>query len=301
VTSSDPAAPRIWSVLDLLRWTTDHFAERGIDTPRLDAECLLAAALGVDRLRLYLDFDKPVREDERGSFREFVKRRANDRVPVSQLIGTKEFWSLPLRVTPDVLTPRPDTETLVANALTLVDASAPAPEVLDIGTGSGAIALALAHERPLARLTATDVSPAALEVARANSESLGLAERVTVLEGSLFEPVAGRRFDLIVSNPPYLMQSERSQLPPELAHEPDSALFGGDDGFSVLRPLVEQAPAFLAPGGAFAVEVAPAQAEVVAQWCGDAGLLDVAVHRDLAERPRVVAARDPLPPEDGSR
>jgi release factor glutamine methyltransferase len=295
------ATAQVWTVLALLRWTTSYFSDRGIDTARLDAECLLAAALGVDRMRLYLDFDKPVLDAERARYRELVKRRAGDRVPVAQLIGSKEFWSLSLRVSPDVLAPRPDTETLVAAALVLLEAGDAPAEVLDLGTGSGANALALAHERPPARVTATDVSEPALAVARDNAQRLGLADRVSCLPGDLFEPVAGRRFDLIVSNPPYLAESERPDLAPELAHEPDEALFAGADGLSVLRALVDQVPAFLAPGAGFAVEVAPAQADSVAHWCQDAGMRDVAVHRDLAERPRVVAARDPRPPEIGNR
>ena len=285
------AAERSWTVLALLRWTTQHFGAQGIDTPRLDAECLLAHALGTDRLRLYLDFDKPVEPAERAVFRELVRRRASERVPGSQLTGCREFWSLSLEVTSDVLTPRPETETLVAAALALLAQAEGEVRVLDLGTGSGAIALALAQEREKARLIATDVSEPALSVARSNAHALGLAARVEFARGSLFEPVRGERFDLIVSNPPYLAERESKALPPELAHEPPGALFGGADGYSVLRPLVAHAPEHLRPGGALAVEVAPAQAETVAALCAQAGLCCVETVRDLAGRPRVVSAR----------
>jgi release factor glutamine methyltransferase len=297
VSAPDPN-PRTWTILELLRWTTDHFAARGIENPRLDAECLLAHALGVDRLRLYLDFDKPATPSERDTLRELVKRRANERVPVAQLIGKKEFWSLPLRVTADVLSPRPDTETLVAAALERLPDRESEARILEIGTGSGAVALAIARERPRARITATDVSPAALKVAEQNARDLALEARIEFAEGSLFGPVVGRRFELVVSNPPYLAESEREKLPPELAHEPEVALFAGLDGLAVLRELVAGAPAFLAPGAGFALELAPNQAPIVAQWCREVGLADVTTHRDLAARPRVVSARGSLPPSE---
>jgi len=285
------AAERTWTVLALLRWTTQHFGAQGIETPRLDAECLLAHALGTDRLRLYLDFDKPVQPAERTVFRDLVRRRASERVPVSQLTGLREFWSLPLRVTRDVLTPRPESETLVSVALEFLAGLDGEARVLDLGTGSGAIALALAHQREKARLLATDVSAEALSVARMNALALGLSARVEFAQGRLFEPARGECFDLLVSNPPYLAEHESKALPPELAHEPPGALFAGPDGYAVLRPLVAQAPEYLRPGGALAVEVAPAQAETVAAWCTTAGLERVAIQRDLAGRARVVSAR----------
>ena len=287
---------RTWTILDLLRWTTDYFAERGIETSRLDAECLLAFALGVDRIRLYLDFDKPASQGERDAFRELVRRRAEERVPVAQLIGAKEFWSLPLLVTADVLSPRPDTETLVAAALERLPEPDSDARILEIGTGSGAVALALARERARARITATDISPAALKVAERNARKLALEGRIEFVEGDLFGPAVGRRFELVVSNPPYLAESERSQLAPELAHEPDVALFAGQDGLAVLRELAAGVTAFLAPGGVFAAELAPDQAPIVAHWLREAGLGDVVTHRDFAARPRVVSARAPRPP-----
>ncbi len=283
------AEGRSWSVLELLRWTTRHFASAGIETPRLDAECLLAAALETDRLRLYLDHDKPVEREERARFRELVRRRAGERVPVAQLTGRREFWSLPLQVSRDVLAPRPETETLVQAALDLFPARDSVFDALDLGTGSGAIALAT--ERPGARVVATDLSAAALRVASANAAALGLSARVELLEGDAFAPVAGRRFDLVVSNPPYLALSERASLAPELAHEPDLALFAGEDGAAVLRRLVAAAPGALAPGGSLLLEIAPAQAEEIAAACLSAGLVEVAVLPDLARRARVVRAR----------
>ncbi len=220
-----------------------------------------------------------------------MRRRASERVPVAQLLGEKEFWSLSLAVSDAVLIPRPETETLVLAGLDLLpDRDAPA-RVLDIGTGSGAVALALASERPGVQVTATDVCAAALEVARGNARRHGFAERIRFLQGSLLEPVTGEPFDLGVSNPPYLAEAERVGLAPELAHEPDAALFAGPEGLERLRELVAGAPAVLAAGGGLALELAPDQAPRVADWCRAAGLLDVRLRRDLGGRLRVVSAR----------
>jgi release factor glutamine methyltransferase len=291
VSGAAPAARPPWTVLELLRWTTGHFASLGIESARLDAECLLAHALGVGRLDLYLAFDKPLGESERAGFRELVRRRGRERVPVAQLVGRREFWSLPLRVTPEVLCPRPETETLVAVALELAPGREAEWCVLEVGTGSGAVALALAHERPRARILASDVSAPALRIAQQNAEELGMLERIRFAQGPLYEPAAGQRFDLIVSNPPYLAESERGGLPPELAHEPAEALFAGPDGLSVLRGLVAGAAAHLAPAGGLALELAPDQAEALAAECLRAGLCEVTHHRDLAGRRRVLSAR----------
>ncbi len=284
---------RIWTVLDLLKWTTDHFAAKGIETPRLDAELLLAHALGLRRLDLYLRYQEPVAADARARFRELIGQRVGARVPVALLLGEKEFWSLSFSVTADVLTPRPDTETLVEAALARLPDAERAYRVLDVGTGSGAIALALAHEKPRARITATDISPEALEVAGRNAEALGAADSVRFLRGDLFSPVQDEFFDLIVSNPPYLARADAGALAPELAHEPEQALFGGEDGYSVLRPLAEQAPDRLEPGGWLLVEVDPNQAKTVCGWFAAAGLGDGEILKDLAGRSRAVVARKP--------
>jgi release factor glutamine methyltransferase len=280
-----------WTVLELLRWTAEHFRTKGIETARLDAEILLGFALGVDRMRLYLDFEKPVEADERARFRELVKRRAEERLPVAYLTGVREFWSLPLAVTRDVLVPRPETETLVETVL------AELPDVeaelcaFDLGTGSGAIALALAKERPKLRVVAGDVSPAALAVAEQNAAALGLADRVRCVAGDGFSSVLGQRFDVVVSNPPYLAEGEAGGLAPELRHEPHSALFAGPDGAALLRRIVHEAPRVLAPGGLLALELSPEQADEVTQCLGQCGYDGAKLHRDLAGRPRVVSAR----------
>jgi release factor glutamine methyltransferase len=288
------ASQKSWTVLELLRWTTQYFDEKGIESARLDAECLLASALGMERLGLYLEFEKPVSSDERGRFRELVKRRGQDRVPVSQLLGHKEFWSLDFKVTADVLTPRPETELLVSTALEELRDREQRYRIFDLGTGSGAIALALAKELPTAEVVASDISFAALQIATLNAEELHLNEAVKFTRGSLFEPVAGERFDLVVSNPPYLAGVERSSLPPELSYEPEVALFGGEDGLEVLRAIATQAGEFLVPGGILLLEMDPRQVDEMVSCCATAGFSKVEVQRDLAHRERAVLARKAL-------
>lgn len=285
------SAGQTWTVGALLRWTAPYFQSKGIESPRLDAELLLAFALQTERLRLYLDFEKPVTAAERARFRELVQRRAGQRVPTAQLTGEREFWSLPLRITPDVLIPRPDTETLVEAVLAQFPGAEAAPRILDLGTGSGAIALALASERPRAQLTASDVSSAALAVAEQNAGRLGLDGRLRLLIGCGFAPVAGERFDAVVSNPPYLSRAEAGSLAPELAHEPELALFAGEDGGEALRHIIAAAPGVLEAGGLLALEIAPAQAAAVREWLAQAGFAEIETRRDLGGNERAVLAR----------
>lgn len=284
-----PDRDRIWTVLELLRWTTGHFEKQGIETPRLDAECLLASALGVDRMRLYIDFEKPVVEAERAIFRDLVRRRAGERIPVAHLLERREFWSLPLRVTPDVLVPRPDTETLVSAALELLPDPEASARILDLGTGSGAVALALAKERPSAVITATDISAEALKVAQENAETLGMATRIRFLRGDWASALRGP-WDCVVANPPYLALAERDGLAPELAHEPAGALFAGATGLEALDRLCRETPRLLSPTGGVAFEIGPGQAAAVSQRLAAAGLAP-SVRRDLAGRDRVVMGR----------
>ena len=282
---------RVWTVLELLRWTTDYFKRVGIETARLDAEILLAHALEIERLRLYLDYEKPILPGERDRFRGLVRRRATERVPVSLLLGEREFWSLTFRVTSDVLTPRPETETLVEAALS--KAGEESLRILDLGTGSGAIALSLASELPHAEITATDLSEPALQIAAENADHLHTRERIRFLAGDLFEPVASERFDVVVSNPPYVARDMMASLPPELSHEPEMALFAGADGLDVIRRLVAEAGDHLSRGGWLLIEHSPEQIEAIEQELKNAGFIGLERHFDLARLPRVVGARWP--------
>lgn len=289
--SSQDGRDRVWTVLELLRWTTDYFDRNGIDSARLDAEVLLAHALETERLRLYVDHEKPVLPDERDRFRALVQRRVGERVPVSLLLGEREFWSLPFRVSSDVLTPRPETETLVEAALSKVADSESSLRILDLGTGSGAIALSLASELPHAEITATDLSSPALQIATENADHLHTGERIRFLAGDLFEPVASERFDLIVSNPPYVGRNDAESLPPELSHEPEMALFAGADGLDVIRRLVAEAGDHLSRGGWLFIEHSPEQVEAIERELVRAGFTELERRFDLARLPRVSGAR----------
>ncbi len=276
---------RPWSVLELVRWTTGFFKQHGIDSARLDSEVLLAHVLDCSRMDLYTSFDQPVSQGDRGRFRELVRRRAKERVPLAYLTGVREFWSLPLRVTPDVLVPRPDTETLVRACAGLGPG-----RVLDVGTGSGCVALALARELPAATLLASDVSPAALALARANAAALELEARIDWRDADLLDGIDGA-FDVIVSNPPYIPSAEIERLAPEVQQEPRLALDGGADGLDVIRRLVRGASARLAPGGWLLLEVGAGQADAVEVLLREAGAVELARHADLAGIERVIGGR----------
>ena len=276
-----------WTVLKLLRWTTDYFAGRGIDNPRLDAELLLGETLGLDRVGLYLNFERPLQGEELAAFRDKVRRRAG-REPLAYILGETEFWSLPFRVTADVLIPRPDTELLVEESLKRVVGPA---RVLDVGTGSGALAVALAHERPEWMITAIDLSPAALAIAAENAGKNGVAERLAFVEGDLVRLPDGP-FELIVANPPYIPHGELAGLMPEVRDfEPRLALDGGSDGLDAYRALAHQAETRLAPGGWLLVEVGFDQAAVVQELFAGEGLTELFAARDLGGIERVVGGR----------
>jgi release factor glutamine methyltransferase len=276
----------MWAVLDVLRWTTAHFEKHGLASARLDAELLAAHAFAMSRIELYAHFDRPLGASELARYRDLVSRRLADE-PVAYLLGHKEFWSLDLLVDPRVLIPRPDSETLVEEALDRVAAGA-SQRIADVGTGSGALALALAKERPEAQIFATDVSPDALAVARANAERLNLA--VTFLEGDLNQPLApAGRFDLIVANLPYIPSADIDGLAADVRSEPRLALDGGRDGLALVRRLVAAAPDLLQPGGCLALEVGAGQSGAVAELLGAAGFGGIRSRRDLAGIERVVS------------
>ncbi len=278
------ASPAEWTLLGLIRWTTGFFEEHGLDTPRLDAELLLAHVLGMGRMDLYLAFDQPVSAADRSSFRELVRRRAKERVPVAYLSGVREFWSLPIRVRPGVLIPRAETETLVRVAAALRPV-----RIAELGVGSGCVSAALLTELPEAEIVAFDACEKALEVARENLETLGIARRIRLeCRDRLADLEAG--FDLIVSNPPYIPSAQLEGLPPEIGHEPRLALDGGPDGLSVIRQIVAEAPAVLTRPGCVALEVGAGQAPAVEAALRGAGADEVEISKDLAGIERVVRA-----------
>jgi release factor glutamine methyltransferase len=274
-------------------WSADYLEQRGVERARLDAEYLLAHVLGMGRLDMYLQHERPLEPAELAAFRPLLKRRAA-REPLQYVLGRQAFRELDLEVGPGVLIPRPETEQLVEVVLGRArDRGSERLTALDVGTGSGAIALALLAEGPFERVVATDASAAALEVAARNRDACGMAHRLDLRAGAFFDPVApGERFDVVVSNPPYVAEGERAALAPEVAAwEPAQALFAGADGLEALRSIVAGAPAVLLDGGLLALEVGDGQAEAVAALVRGRGEYDaVEVHRDLAGKERVVTA-----------
>jgi release factor glutamine methyltransferase len=281
-----------WTIRRILSWTAKDFADRGLDSPRLDAELLVAHALGLGRVALYMDLDRPLSEAERLAVREVVRRRRGHE-PVAYIVGAKEFWGRTFRVSSSVLVPRPDTEALVERALELVPAEG-AHRILDLCTGSGVIGLTLAAERAEVTVDLVDISPEALAVARSNAALLGLTERVRTLCDDLFDAVAEQqRYGLVTANPPYIPEPELSSLAADVRdHEPRIALVGGYDGFEIHRRLVAGAGDVLAPGGSLLVEVGKGQAPRLEAMLLDAPWVATTARlRDLGGVERVVEAR----------
>jgi release factor glutamine methyltransferase len=292
-----------WTVGRLLQWTAQYLKERGADSPRLDAEVLLAHARNCRRIELYTAYDQEPSEKERTAFRELVRRRAAG-TPVAYLVGEREFYSLPFRVTPDVLIPRPETELLVIGLLDLAGPRKAEPlRICDVGTGSGIIAVCAARHLPQAHVTAIDISAKALSVARDNARRHGVASRITFVESDLFSALpAEARFEFVVSNPPYVTSREMTALPADVRdHEPRQALAAGEGGLDVIEPLVRQAEARLVRQGYLLLEISPLLRDAVAGLFGlpsggDHGQPqspwdDVQFLKDHAGRTRVVQAR----------
>lgn len=292
------AQAEVWTVGRLLAWTTEFLKRHGSETPRLDAEVLLAEALGCRRIDLYTAFEEVPSEAARATFRQLVQRRAEG-MPVAYLVGRREFYSLCLRVTPDVLIPRPETEFVVMTLIELAKArlaKRPEPpiEVCDVGTGSGAIAVAVAKHLPQARITAMDSSVAALDVARRNAEMHGVSGQIEFLQSDLFAALPPeRRFDFIASNPPYVSEAEFEHLARDVRdYEPRAALVAGPRGTEVIARLVPEAARRLVPGGHLLIEVSPMIHDAVQAILRGEALLEVGpTVRDAARHPRVVQAR----------
>ncbi|MFK8000784.1 MAG: peptide chain release factor N(5)-glutamine methyltransferase [Polyangiales bacterium] len=282
-----------WSVRKILDWMRKDLEAKGVDSPRLDAELMVSAAVGLGRMDLYLDPERPLSEDELSDIRARFRRRRG-REPMAYILGYRDFYKSRFRVTPDVLIPRGDSELLVDVGLRCL-AGADAAKVVDLCTGSGCVGISIAKERlekgKQTELTLTDISPPALEVARENAKSL-MVEVVCVL-GDLFEALEeDARFDLMTINPPYIAEPELETLMPEVARfEPHLALVSGADGRDALRRILREAKTYLAPGGSLLVEVGMGQAPAFASALTKAGYATTRVHRDLGGIERMVEAR----------
>jgi release factor glutamine methyltransferase len=281
-----------WTIGGLLDWTARHLAHKGAEFPRLDAEVLLAHALGCQRIELYTRYDEAATEQARARFRDLVRQRVEG-CPVAYLVGRKEFFSLPLEVTRDVLIPRPESEFVVLECLHLA-LELDQPRIVDIGTGSGNLAVAVAHQHKRAQVTAIDIASGALAVAARNARHQGVEERIRFLQGDLFSPLGqDERFDFILSNPPYIPHEEMSQLPPGVRdYEPHVALDGGSGGFAVFDRLVDQARGYLVAGGHLIVEIGSPQHERARQRIGSFSEYELAeTVLDGSRHPRVLRAR----------
>ena len=297
-----------WTIGRLIEWTRGFFEKKGVPQPRLEAEILLAHVLGLERIDLYMKYEQPVEEGPRSEFRELVRRRAEGE-PTRYLTGGCEFMSLAMKVTPDVLIPRPETEMLVEEVLRRAGAkrspppAAPPPEpaaatltAIDLCTGCGCVAVSLAVHLPACRVTATDVSAAALAVARTNAEAHAVADRVALLEGDLYDALDAadaQPADFLLSNPPYVAQGEWEGLQREIRdHEPRGALVAGPTGLEIVGRIVKGAPAYLRGGAMLLVEIGSAQGAAAKEMAQAVrGLADVEILRDYAGLDRILVAR----------
>ena len=290
------ATEQQWTIKRLLDWTTEFFNRVDADSPRLEAEVLLAAALDCARIELYTQFNQVPPAEPMAKFRQWVKQRAEGE-PVAYIVGYREFYSLRFSVNSHVLIPRPETEHVVVAALEAAKKISDRPlRVLDIGTGSGCIAITLAKYLPDCKIAATDLSPAALEVAKLNAESHGVADKIRFLPGDLFAalPSGSGAVNLIVSNPPYIGTRERATVDRQVKDfEPELALFAGEQGTDVIARLVAEAPARLLPGGFLVFETSPIIMDACLKLVPQHHLELVEVVKDLAGLKRVVVARKP--------
>jgi release factor glutamine methyltransferase len=287
---------RVWTVRDALSWTVGYFERKDVETPRRSAEWLLSAATGLTRVELYAHHDRPLTEIERTELRAAVERRAAGE-PLQYVTGEVPFRHLVLTVRPGVFIPRPETEVLVDEALRSLPPAADGaagPVAVDLCTGSGAVALSIARERPDVRVYATELVKATADLARENAARCGVAERVEVLSGDLFEPLPPTLVglvDVVVANPPYIPTAQLADLPAEVGgFEPRVALDGGADGLDVVRRILDEARVWLRPGGSLVVETdtscAKAAADAAAAWYEGTRVLT-----DLTGRDRVVTGR----------
>jgi release factor glutamine methyltransferase len=284
-----------WTVLKLISWTTSYFKSHQIDSPRTDAEILLAHVLNCRRIDLYLRYDQPLSVVELNAYKSLIKRRRH-REPVAYIVGQKGFWSFDLRVSPDVLVPRPETECVVESALDQLPETrgASALRVLELGTGTGAIILALAIERPGHCFVATDISLDALRVARANADKLGVSDNINFCCTNWFEAFSDKRsvFDLIIANPPYIPTAQIDLLQPEIVqYEPRQALDGGIEGLDFLRHILKEAIRYLRSGGALTLEMGSDQRQALKDYMKSLpDYSHVQFYRDYSDQDRIIQA-----------
>jgi release factor glutamine methyltransferase len=289
---------KTWIIKDLLPVSTDYLKTKNIESPRLCAEILLSHQLSISRLKLYLEYDQPVGENDLGKYRAMIKRLA-DGEPIQYITGVQEFWSMDFIVNREVLIPRPETEILVEQVIKAYKensyAERPVVNILDMCTGSGAIAVAVASEIKNAVIVASDISEEALNIARQNITRHGMQNRITLLEGDLFEPFKGlnNHFDIIVSNPPYITKEDYRLLPVKIRDfEPKIALESGVDGLSHIRAILEKVPHFLSPGGWLMLEMDPSQTDVVNKIIHKNGyFISASVIKDYSGRDRIVTTQ----------
>ncbi len=275
----------------------EYLEGKGVESPKLSSEILLAHALDVERIDLYLRLDQPLTSKEVTGYRDLVRRRAN-REPVQYITGRQEFWSVDFEVGPGVLIPRPETELLVEQTLALwrqgrMPSGESEVRLLDLGTGCGAIALSLCKEIPEARVWATDISDEALDLARVNAERHGFLDRVAFRSGDLFEAVGGEEFHAVISNPPYVSSDEMGSLPPQVGlYEPGAALDGGDGGMALVERIIREAPDFLAPGGWLLVEMSPGQLSAATELVSRSGSYETwHIRKDYSRLDRALLAK----------
>ena len=287
------ASDKTWTIESMVKWATDDFRARGIESPRLDAEVLVAWALGIDRIRIIVDGKRPLVGDELARLRDLVKRR-RAREPIAYLRGEREFYGRRFLVDKRVLIPRPDTETLVEVALARTTHRSMSLRGLDLCTGSGCVAITIARQRPTVKFHATDLSADALVVARENALRLG-AYNVSFSAGDLFAAKAPwPKVDLVTANPPYIASAEVETLMPDVKDfEPRLALDGGADGLDLVRRIVTDAPAHLVSGGVLALEIGAGEAAATAALLEARGFRDVTTTRDYGKIERVVAGTLP--------
>jgi len=298
-------AMQTWTIQKLLNWITEYLTNKGIDSPRLSAELLLSHVVGLKRIELYMQFDKPVAEQQLEHLRDLVKR-AGQHEPIAYLVGRTEFYSLGLNITPDCMIPRPETELLVERAIEFLRTHNTGTQfVCDLCTGSGCIAVAIAKNYPNARIIATDICDTALAVAAGNVEKHQLKDRITLLCGDLFDPIitgldvnklvpdSDRGFDLIVCNPPYVSNTEYEKLDRNVKdYEPKVALFAGVDGLDIYRRVIEKADRFLKPDAALMLEVGYAQGRAVKELLEQTSTFaEIKIEKDFQNNDRIVSAK----------